>query len=78
MLKFLGVILFFLLTTQAAIAGVTLKLAHVGEPDNPYGQGASYFAKLVAERSNGTINILIFPSSRTSHLLLCSLISSNS
>ena len=45
-------------------APLTLKLGHIAEPDNNYGQGATYFAKLVAERSKGEINIEIYPSSQ--------------
>lgn len=45
-------------------APVTLKLGHIAEPENPYGQGADYFAKLVKERSNGEIEIQVFPSSQ--------------
>ena len=35
----------------AMAAPVTLKLGHIAEPDNVYGQGADHFAKLVKERS---------------------------
>lgn len=45
-------------------APVTLKLGHIAEPENPYGQGADHFAKLVKERSNGEIEIQVFPSSQ--------------
>ncbi len=45
-------------------APITLKLGHIAEPENPYGQGADYFAKLVKERSNGEIEIQVFPSSQ--------------
>ena len=45
-------------------ANVSLKLGHIAEPENPYGQGADHFAKLVAERSNGAIEIKVYPSSQ--------------
>lgn len=48
----------------AMAAPVQLKLGHIAEPDNPYGQGADHFAKLVKERSNGEIDIKVFPSSQ--------------
>ncbi len=45
-------------------APITMKLGHIAEPDNPYGMGADYFAKLVKERSKGSIDIQVFPSSQ--------------
>ena len=48
----------------AFAAPVTLKLGHIAEPQNPYGQGADYFAKLVKERTNGEVEIQVFPSSQ--------------
>ncbi len=48
----------------AMAAPVTLKLGHIAEPDNVYGQGADHFAKLVIERSKGDINIQVYPSSQ--------------
>lgn len=45
-------------------APITMKLGHIAEPDNPYGQGADYFAKLVKERTNGEVDIQVFPSSQ--------------
>ena len=45
-------------------APITMKLGHIAEPDNPYGQGADYFAKLVKERTNGEVEIQVFPSSQ--------------
>ncbi len=43
---------------------VVIKLGHIAEPKNPYGQGADYFAKLVAQKSNGEIEVKVFPSSQ--------------
>jgi tripartite ATP-independent transporter DctP family solute receptor len=43
---------------------VVIKLGHIAEATNPYGQGADYFAKLVAEKSGGKIEVKVFPSSQ--------------
>jgi TRAP-type C4-dicarboxylate transport system substrate-binding protein len=43
---------------------VVIKLGHIAEATNPYGQGADYFAKLVAKKSNGEIEVKVFPSSQ--------------
>ena len=51
-------------------APITLKLGHIAEPENPYGQGADYFAKLVKERSNGEIEIQVFPASSATSVIL--------
>ncbi len=48
----------------AVAAPVTLKLGHIAEPENVYGQGADHFAKLVKERSDGEIDVQVFPSSQ--------------
>ena len=48
----------------AMAAPITLKLGHIAEPSNPYGMGADHFAQLVKERSNGQIDIQVFPSSQ--------------
>ncbi len=45
-------------------AKVVLKLGHVAEPVHPYGQGVDHFAKLVAKKSGGEIEVKIFPSSQ--------------
>ncbi len=45
-------------------ADVTLKLGHIAVADHPYGKGADYFAKLVNEKSNGSIEVKVFPSSQ--------------
>ena len=52
------------LAVPAFAADVTLKLGHIAVPDHPYGQGADHFAKLVAEKSGGAIEIKVFPSSQ--------------
>ncbi len=43
---------------------VVLKLGHIAETSNPYGKGADYFAQLVAKKSNGEIEVKVFPSSQ--------------
>ena len=43
---------------------VVLKLGHIAEPTNPYAMGADHFAQLVAKKSNGEIEIKVFPSSQ--------------
>lgn len=60
---FLTVAVILLSASIAMAASVTLKLGHIAEPKNNYGQGADYFANLVKERSNGEIEIKVFPSS---------------
>lgn len=49
---------------NAQSANVVIKLGHIAESTNPYGQGADYFAKLIAEKSNGEIEVQVFPSSQ--------------
>ncbi|EJW09293.1 TRAP-type C4-dicarboxylate transport system, periplasmic component [Rhodovulum sp. PH10] len=48
----------------ALAASVVLKLGHIAEPEHPYGQGADYFAKLVAEKSGGDMKVEVFPNSQ--------------
>lgn len=48
----------------ATAAPVTLKLGHIAEPENVYGQGATHFAERVKELSNGDIVVQVFPSSQ--------------
>ncbi len=43
---------------------IVLKLGHIAESTNPYGQGAEKLAKLAAEKSAGMIEIKVFPSSQ--------------
>lgn len=56
--------LLFVSASLALAAPVTLKLGHIAEPENPYGQGADHFAKRVKELSNGEIDIKVYPSSQ--------------
>lgn len=60
----LAVLALLLSASLCVAAPITFKLGHIAEPENPYGQGATYFAKLVKERSNGAIEIQVFPSSQ--------------
>lgn len=53
-----------LLSTSVSFGAVTLKLGHIAEPENPYGQGADHFANLVKERTKGEVIIQVYPSSQ--------------
>ncbi|MBO8154509.1 MAG: DctP family TRAP transporter solute-binding subunit [Thermovirga sp.] len=54
----------FLLTSTLFAAEVTLKLGHIADPKNPYAQGAQKFADLVKEKSGGTMEVKVYPSSQ--------------
>lgn len=56
--------LVFLLTSTLFAAEVTLKLGHIADPKNPYAQGAQKFADLVKEKSGGTMEVKVYPSSQ--------------
>ncbi|UZP65815.1 DctP family TRAP transporter solute-binding subunit [Desulfovibrio mangrovi] len=63
--KVLAVALLVVSFAVPAFAGkVVLKLGHIAEPVHPYGQGADHFAKLVAEKSGGEMEVRVFPSSQ--------------
>jgi len=47
-----------------ALAKTTFKLAHVYNPDHAWDQGAHLAAKLVKEKTNGEIEIEVFPASQ--------------
>ncbi|MCR4666819.1 MAG: DctP family TRAP transporter solute-binding subunit [Desulfovibrio sp.] len=65
MMRIFALLAAFLFSAQLAMAApLTLKLGHIAEPENPYGQGADHFAKLVKERSNGEVIIQVYPSSQ--------------
>lgn len=54
-------------TTSSAPSGEVAynwKVAHVASPDNPYNLGLLYMADLLKERSNGAIQLDVFPSSQ--------------
>jgi tripartite ATP-independent transporter DctP family solute receptor len=53
-----------LMSASLCLGAVTLKLGHIAEPENPYGQGADHFAELVKERSKGEVIIQVYPSSQ--------------
>lgn len=61
---FLLSLVMILLSASLSLAAVTLKLGHIAEPENPYGQGADHFAKLVSERTKGEVIIQVYPSSQ--------------
>jgi tripartite ATP-independent transporter DctP family solute receptor len=52
------------LAIPAQAAKVTLKLGHIAEASNPYAKGADYFAQLVAKKTNGEVEVKVFPSSQ--------------
>ncbi|SBW12971.1 TRAP-type C4-dicarboxylate transport system, periplasmic component [uncultured Alphaproteobacteria bacterium] len=52
------------LSGPALAANVVIKLGHIAEPTHPYGKGGDYFAKLVAEKSGGEIEVKVFPNSQ--------------
>ncbi|KUK58320.1 MAG: TRAP dicarboxylate transporter, DctP subunit [Synergistales bacterium 53_16] len=54
----------FILSGTLFAAEVTLKLGHIADPQNPYAQGAQKFADLVAEKSGGSMEIQVYPSSQ--------------
>jgi len=60
----LSLVVVFALGSMAFAADVTLKLGHIADPANPYAQGGQKFADLVAEKSDGTMEIQVFPSSQ--------------
>ncbi len=60
--SFLMACMLVLMTASLSMAEVVLKLGHIAEPENPYGQGADYLAKLVKERTNGEVIIQVYPS----------------
>jgi tripartite ATP-independent transporter DctP family solute receptor len=59
-----AVILIAVALTIPAFAKTVLKLGHIAEVSHPYAQGADHFAKLVAEKSGGEMEVQVFPSSQ--------------
>jgi len=55
---------FFINQSAVSAKTLTLKVGHVLAPDHPYQTGLLYFSKLVKEKTNGEINIQVFPSSQ--------------
>ncbi|MDR0827057.1 MAG: DctP family TRAP transporter solute-binding subunit [Desulfovibrio sp.] len=53
-----------LLATTALAAPLTFKLGHIADPQHPYGQGAVKFADLIKEKTKGTVEVQVFPSSQ--------------
>jgi len=60
----LSLVVVFALGSVAFAADVTLKLGHIADPANPYAQGGQKFADLVAEKSDGSVEVQVFPSSQ--------------
>lgn len=59
-----AVIVIAVALTIPAFAKTVLKLGHIAEVSHPYAQGADHFAKLVAEKSGGDMEVQVFPSSQ--------------
>ncbi len=59
-----AILLIFVLGTVAFAADLTFKLGHIADPKNPYARGGQKFADLVKEKSGGSIEIQVFPSSQ--------------
>ena len=49
---------------KGEVKAMVIKLGHIADPSHPYAQGAEQFAKIVAEKSNGQIEVKVFPSSQ--------------
>ena len=63
--KYLSAFLVTLFSSSLAFAsGMVLKLDHITKKTNPYAMGADHFAELVKKKSNGEIEIKVFPSSQ--------------
>ncbi len=60
----LSIVSLFVCTSLATAADFTLKLGHIADAKNPYGQGADKFAELVKEKTGGAVEIKVFPSSQ--------------
>jgi len=52
------------LSGETEVTKMVIKLGHIAEPSHPYAQGAEEFARLVGEKSNGLIEVKVFPSSQ--------------
>ena len=59
-----AVIVIAVALTIPAFAKTVLKLGHIAEVSHPYAQGADHFAKLVAEKSRGDMEVQVFPASQ--------------
>lgn len=60
----LSLALVLLIAYPSFAAKHVLKLGHIADPANPYAMGGEHFAKLVGERTNGEIEIQVFPLSQ--------------
>ena len=52
----LSAIVVSLALSSSVMAATVLKLGHIAESTNPYGQGADKFAELVKQKSNGDVS----------------------
>jgi tripartite ATP-independent transporter DctP family solute receptor len=52
------------LSCGALAAGKTLRLSHVTAQDSPWDKGAHRFAELVAKKTNGRVEVKVFPQSQ--------------
>ncbi len=53
-----------LLVSSAIAAEYTIKFSHVVSPNTPKGKAADFFAKRVAELTNGKVEVKVFPNSQ--------------
>jgi len=53
-----------LVAPQSNAAEITLKGGHINQPNSPLGLGFQKFADLVKEKSNGVIEVQVFPASQ--------------
>ncbi len=60
---FLAAIMLWLglaLTLSDAVAGVTIRMGHVGAPISPQQQAGDIFVKLVQTKTNGAVEVKLF------------------
>ncbi|MBO4301251.1 MAG: C4-dicarboxylate ABC transporter substrate-binding protein, partial [Desulfovibrio sp.] len=58
-------LLFLVLTPSLSLgASVSLKLGHIAETSNPYAKAAEYFAELVKQRSQGKMEVQVYPAGK--------------
>src|SRR5512134_1098512 len=61
---FILILLFVLSTGSFAAEPIKMKIGLSNEPGSPRVRGAELFAKLIAERTGGQVEVKIFPSSQ--------------
>ena len=62
-LLFFALFCCFALTSEAAKPPILIKFSHVVAPDTPKGKAADYFARRVAELTDGAVKVEVFPNS---------------